>query len=174
MSNPYGYAPQEPDASEVDHKMIQYLARAIHHAREVSGRDCTNALTIEERANRVGIFVTSLRREIPAAGGWGSIRTAVATTKLWHDIGKCKEPVTGYLGGRFTGGPYAVTEDRLHHWLYAAKMVPMDMTDIIDEELRELESMIPVLQVHINQAERINVEADGVVEKLAGIFDTDD
>lgn len=136
------------------------LALAIHHAQEVARRDKVNAVTAEDRAQRVGIFVTSMRHFMPP----GDIRSKLSLTALWYDIGHPKEPCGAYLS---IG---SVTENQLKTWLYEAHSLPVDLADIIDEELKELESNLPQLDVHIQQARRLNSEAQGVVDRLVDIF----
>ena len=154
------------------HKMAHYysqgrefdvaktLALSIHHAEEVARRDKVNAITAKDRAQRVGIFVTSMRHFMPAGG----IRDKLTQTSLWHDIGQPKEPCVAYLSLS------PVTENILKTWLYEAYSLPVDLADIIDEELKELESSIPQLDVHVRQAKRLNDEAENVLSQLANIF----
>jgi hypothetical protein len=163
------------ESADVDARMIRALTAAKHHAMEVSGRDQTNALTVENRSNRVGLFVTSLRREIPVVGYWESIRKFLTQTTIWHDICQLKEPFAfNVTHGAYYPVAYRFSEDRIRQWVYAANIAPRELTAIIDEELRELESILPNLDSFVHQAERLNVEADGVMEQLVGIFSTDD
>ena len=130
--------------------IVDLMASAIKHSKNVARRDRVKA----DRVERVGIFVNSLRTFV---GGRGI--NNLCRADIWYDIG-----VMDHLG---KVPPRDVSFDQIQEWLDAAKFRVRNTDDeYIEESLKELETHFKGASLAVADMEKINQQADDILNSL--------
>lgn len=150
------------DMSDPKNHIVEGLPKAIREAKRIARRPDQKA----DRKERVGIFVTCLRRRLVMMKNQDAYNLLV-DTKLWYDIGVLAESCT------LRAGTHKVALSELRSWLAEAQLVssvePFDIDDI-DAELAELRHEIYGMEQINLQMERINHHAESVSEQIVACF----
>jgi len=143
-------------------RIIKAIAQAIAHAKEVSARQRC------EVSQRVGHFVTAMRRELGSWPSYGQskydLRNFLCNTLTWYDIGLL----------RSNGSGYNQYSNQVQEW---TAMANLEAARYEDEErgirmsLVELDGQLGSLSVQQKHADLLYKEAEDLTEKLAKVFD---
>ena len=178
MGNPYGFHLKEEAVNTVpsaERKQVaECLGRAMRHAERVCKREHIKA----DRIQRVNQFIVSLRSQILTYGESRvsepkALVNALCKKEVWYDIG---QPIaTGRSSGIIHGGS-SIASSEITGLVSLARTFSHN-TDAQAEEilgdLEEVERGIGGLRSHIEQAERINEEGEGLLQELCAVFSDD-
>lgn len=158
--------PYSAKMSEYRDKVPTCIAWALQHTKEIASRH--NGYNT--RLERVGEFVTSLRREIARrfignAGG-KELVSAICQTELWRDAGVLERDFN--LIGTTHGN---ITKDDVIRWEQAASKAKIPWHLLIQGELEDMKRDVAVIESDIERLDRLTEEADEVMEKLTQVLE---
>lgn len=163
-------------------KLERILVQAIRDAREIAKREGVKA----DRAERVGIFKTCLRRYIgwEASGPWRRyLIERLASAKIWFDIGLLANPLeqhhlyipfsrhrsgtaADYEPRLYPDTVYALTPHTLRMTVEAAMEQSQDLEADIQANMRMLRDSQAQCEQQLAKAKLINEKAERVAENL--------
>jgi len=181
-------------AKEADMDFDVRMSEAIRNAT-IHIRSLTNLEHLKlDRNERIGQFITSLRREIStlrygrtATTGYGLSfsdnlehnLTKVITDRLcnklwWYDAGILEPEVVfsrHHFGILDLGKEGTMTRDRLQKWVdYANASSGDDDIAAIGQGLDQLGREMTIFEMHVKKAKEINQEADVVLNNITNIL----
>ena len=171
-----GDGPLEPG------KLERILTQSIRDAREIAKRNAVMA----DRAERVGVFKTCLRRHIgwEVSGPWRKYLTErLASAKIWFDIGVLVDPLEQHhlcipfnhqrcgtaadWGQRlYPDTGLALTPHTLRITVEAAMEQSQDLENDIQANMRVLRDSQTQCEHQLAKAKSINEKAERVAENL--------
>jgi len=146
-------------------QLVVALGKAIRHSLRISKREHLKA----NRAERVDLFVVSLRREISYLfpDNRKPIVSELCSKSIWYDTGRLT-PET------WPSGSNSVRRSAIEPLLEQAKrqVETVDVQcDTILDGIEDMERMVKGLHLTADEAERINEQSEEVLEQLSAVFD---
>ena len=154
--------------------VIGALSYSIIESRSVCTRECVKAT---ERAERVGIFVTTLRRVLgtrmtrPTVSKW--LMENLCNKGIWYDVGELSMDFMRYV--QTGSSPFIDVGPRvIKEWVIAAhiqaRWADENPLTRAEQDLDALRSSLGSFDLHHQRADRILKEADQLAESLADVL----
>lgn len=136
------------------------IFRATQHVRRIAGRSHLKA----NRAERVDLFITSLRREIRNTAQ----QDALCRKDLWHDAGILEPNINNYSSGGYHGGTY--TRMDIIQWVREAEEMLLTIrgaAEDIESDIACLGHDVAGIKIIAEKATRIADESTSVLDSIA-------
>ena len=145
-------------------RMAKAIYEARKHAVSVSKRDHIKA----DRYERVGLFLTTLRRTLGYIGT--KPQGGILDRKVWSDAGRLSVDFAKHIG-------ISNSADTVEGWVKRAMAMETSVegiSDSINDELEEMKKDVVLFERDIQEAERINQEADVLVGGFVAVLTPDE
>jgi hypothetical protein len=173
----------------LDEKIVSAISVAANNANEIIERHKFTGAEANTLSNRVGHFVNCLRREMTPFNAelrklsndfdWRRVcdfLTNFNDTRFWMDIATPTPNYGWAFSTTLAGKTWGMSFDRIQELTMQIKSAYIDpvlaTTDKVKDGLADLEKGMIRMFETINQAKRINTEADKVVSSLSELVET--